>query len=103
MTIQLADDSDATSDRPAWFITFCLSDPRADNYAILRSQDYGDARQEAFARFGKDWAFMYNIEDLQPQIAAFGLTELEEERPDYLKIAEQYLPNAPKWCDDTAD
>lgn len=66
---------------PKWFITFCNGSDRANKYALLQSQEYGDARREAFKRFGTHWAFFYPISDLAEQIDRYGITEWVEEPP----------------------
>lgn len=58
-----------------WFITFGFGSEWANHYYRLKSKDYLTARDEAFSTFGRNWAFMYPIEDLQDQIKRFGIKE----------------------------
>jgi hypothetical protein len=69
-----------TPEAPLWFVTFTNGDPqRANHYALLRSRDYGGAREEAFNRFGRAWAFIYDITELPAQVSAYGIREWRDE------------------------
>lgn len=62
-------------DPAGWFVTFGFGSEWANHYYRLKSKDYLTARDEAFSTFGRNWAFMYPIEDLQDQINRFGIKE----------------------------
>ena len=64
-----------TPDAPRWFMTFGLGTPHRNQYALLKAQEYTDARAEAFERYGRAWGFMYPIEDLEDQKRQYGMTE----------------------------
>jgi hypothetical protein len=63
---------------PQWFVTFPNGSEHANQYALLQTHDYGAARVEAFERFGRAWAFMYPITDLETQITQYGIKERTE-------------------------
>lgn len=57
---------------PSFFVTFGLSDQRWPNgaYACIHARTYEEARDKISAHSGKGWAFIYDIEDLERQVAA---------------------------------
>ena len=57
-----------------WFVTFVGN--RLGKYAPLFEPDYNDARREAFSQFGREWGFIYPIDDLERQINEYRLEEL---------------------------
>lgn len=71
---RFADGQNPRGYKPLWFITFIHD--RLGKFAFLKAQEYGDARREAFHRFGSNWGFMYPISDLDDQVECYGITEL---------------------------
>ena len=63
---------------PTFYVTFGYATDKGDNYQVIHAPDYGAARQAAFDRWGKHWAFIYDEADKADAIDKYGLTPLSE-------------------------